>query len=314
MGKLRALLRSYKITYTVYNFFNKKKLSHNKNAYKAFGIKKKLHDSISSNDFAHMPNGNVPWIDTETETFNATLEELQLPASLKAQVLQFRHQGFLHLHNFLAVQDVQKINDEIQHLLNTKQVQYNEAQKIMFANQKSTHIDGITKNQSLIHLLSTLLGEPVIPFQTINFIKGSSQKAHSDSIHMTTYPEGYLIAVWIPLEPTDADNGPLFYYEGSHTLPYLLEKDLQLNTGNRIHDDAYTKYEAAIDALVKQKQLQPKQLHAIPGDIFIWHANLLHGGAPIINQNRTRKSMVIHYFADGVVKYHDITQRPALIN
>ncbi len=314
MGKWRALLRSYKITYTVYNFFNKKRLSHNKNAYKAFGVKKMLHDSISSNDFAFMPKGNVPWIDTETETFNTALEKLQLQAAIKEQVLQFRQKGFLHLHNFLTLQEVQHINDDIQHLLTTKQVQYNEAQKIMFANQKSAHIDNITKKHALIHLLSTLLGKPVIPFQTINFIKGSSQKAHSDSIHMTTYPEGYLIAVWIPLEPTDADNGPLFYYEGSHTLPYLLEKDLQLNAGTRIHNDAYAKYEAAIENLVQQRQLQPKQLHAMPGDVFIWHANLLHGGAPIIDPNRTRKSMVVHYFADGVIKYHDITQRPALIN
>jgi ectoine hydroxylase len=314
MGKLSALLRSYKLSYTIYNFFNKKKLTHNKNAYKAFGVKKLLHENISSNDFAHMPKGNVPWIDLETETFNQQLERLQLPNPIKEQVLQFRQHGFLHLHNFLQQEEVQQINTEIETLLKTNEVQYNAAHKIMFANQKSTFIENITKKEALVNLLSTLLGKQVIPFQTINFIKGSAQKAHSDSIHMTTYPEGYLIAVWIPLEPTDANNGPLFYYEGSHTLPYLLEKDLQLNAGNRIHDDAYAKYEMAIETLVQQKQLQPKELHAQPGDIFIWHANLLHGGAPIIDHNRTRKSMVIHYFGEGVVKYHDITQRPALIN
>ena len=31
------------------------------------------------------------------------------------------------------------------------------------------------------------------------------------------------------------------------------------------------------------------------GDVFIWHAGLMHGGAPVQTHGRTRKSFVIHY-------------------
>jgi hypothetical protein len=47
--------------------------------------------------------------------------------------------------------------------------------------------------------------------------------------------------------------------------------------------------------------------------MLIWHANLLHGGEPILNPTLTRKSMVIHYYAKDVVKYHEITERPAIL-
>ncbi len=47
--------------------------------------------------------------------------------------------------------------------------------------------------------------------------------------------------------------------------------------------------------------------------MLIWHANLIHGGEKITRENSTRKSMVVHYFAEDVIKYHEITERPALL-
>jgi ectoine hydroxylase-related dioxygenase (phytanoyl-CoA dioxygenase family) len=49
------------------------------------------------------------------------------------------------------------------------------------------------------------------------------------------------------------------------------------------------------------------------GDLLIWHANLFHGGEPHLNKAKTRKSMVLHYFATDRICYHEITQRPTLI-
>ena len=48
--------------------------------------------------------------------------------------------------------------------------------------------------------------------------KGSQQGAHSDSIHMTTYPIGYLSAAWIAFEDIHPDSGPQLFYPGSHRL------------------------------------------------------------------------------------------------
>ena len=143
---------------------------------------------------------------------------------------------------------------------------------------------------------------------------GSEQASHSDSIHMTTYPLGGLLGVWIALEDIHEDNGPLHYYPGSHLFPYYLNKDYN-NEGNRwmIGDQLYTAYEEMIDKKLEGIELSKKTFHAKKGDVLIWHANLIHGGNPHHDKSKTRKSMVFHYSAEYVVCYHEISQRPALM-
>ncbi len=69
-----------------------------------------------------------------------------------------------------------------------------------------------------------------------------------------------------------------------------------------------------IEDLVIRNNYEKREFHARKGDVFVWHANLVHGGAPIINKALTRKSMVIHYYAADVIKYHEITERPSLMD
>jgi ectoine hydroxylase-related dioxygenase (phytanoyl-CoA dioxygenase family) len=186
--------------------------------------------------------------------------------------------------------------------------------KLLFANRHSALIREITWEKRLTELLGFILDKEVVPFQTINFTYGSNQRAHSDSIHMTTYPLGYLIAVWIALEDTHPDNGPLFYYPGSHRLPYLLNSDFnEGETALQLGKKDYVDYEDRIAEQIRERSLQPEVFLAKKGDLLIWHANLIHGGMPVQNPALTRKSMVIHYYAKDVVKYHEITERPSLL-
>jgi ectoine hydroxylase-related dioxygenase (phytanoyl-CoA dioxygenase family) len=88
------------------------------------------------------------------------------------------------------------------------------------------------------------------------------------------------------------------------------------NTGNNallIGEHNYDHYETKIEQLIQQHNLQSHYFHAKKGDVLIWHANLLHGGSVIKNAALTRKSMVGHYYANGVLCYHEISQRPAVI-
>lgn len=75
----------------------------------------------------------------------------------------------------------------------------------------------------------------------------------------------------------------------------------------------YTEYEAMIAAKVSELKLEKKVFFAKKGDLLIWHANLLHGGEPQLNPQKTRKSMVLHYFDTNCICYHEITQRPSLL-
>ncbi len=184
----------------------------------------------------------------------------------------------------------------------------------MFAYKQSNLLNSIGNNRALKEILSALLGNSAILFQSINFFKGSEQHTHSDSIHMTTYPTGGLLGVWIALEDITIKNGPLHYYPASYKLPYYMNADYN-NEGNKwfIGSKSYDEYEKMIESKMKENKMKKEIFYASKGDVLIWHANLFHGGEPHFNKTKTRKSMVFHYFREGNVCYHEITQRPALI-
>ena len=139
---------------------------------------------------------------------------------------------------------VEAINKEITNLVEQKKLHFTHDNKLMFANKISSLIKKITLEKKLTNILDFILDKETVPFQTINFLRGSNQRAHSDSIHMTTYPLGYLIAVWIALEDTNMQNGSLFYYPGSHRLPYLLNNDFnEGETAFTLGKKDYTDYE-----------------------------------------------------------------------
>jgi ectoine hydroxylase-related dioxygenase (phytanoyl-CoA dioxygenase family) len=150
-------------------------------------------------------------------------------------------------------------------------------------------------------------------FQSINFIRGSEQALHSDSLHMMTFPKGNLIAVWIALEDIYMDAGAIEYFPKSHHLPYLTNEDIGAKNNCLFLDSmSNKKNEAKVAELIKTHHLPGEIFLAKKGDALVWHANLLHGGLPILNPQLTRKSMVAHYFAKDVICYHEISERPAL--
>jgi hypothetical protein len=172
----------------------------------------------------------------------------------------------------------------------------------------------VAKHPELLNWLQRLLGHPVKLLQTIASHKGSQQAAHSDSIHMTTYPLGYLAAAWIAFEDIHPDCGPLEFYPGSHRLPYVFSRDLQISVDD-MKNEGYTtyraRYEPFVKGLIAEHRLRPDYFEARKGDALIWHANLLHGGSQRRDLRLTRKALVGHYFARGAFVYHDLSAVPS---
>lgn len=154
--------------------------------------------------------------------------------------------------------------------------------------------------------LTQLFGREPLPFQTLNFPIGTGQKAHSDTIHFSTDPAGFMAGVWVALEDIDPDNGPLIYYPGSHKLPYYSMQDLGLQAGYR----QYPKYEEAVEALIVEHGFKPELGTVKKGQAIIWHANVLHGGAEQANRSRTRHSQVTHFFFGGCKYYTPMESSP----
>jgi hypothetical protein len=167
----------------------------------------------------------------------------------------------------------------------------------------------ILKHPGLLRWIRLLMEREPKPLQTITSHKGSQQGLHSDSIHMTTYPLGYLTAAWIAFEDIHPDSGPLVFYPGSHRLPYVFSNNVGI-TESDFKREGYAsyqaKYEPYIIGLIEKHGLEPKYFHARKGDVLIWHANLIHGGSARRNMQLSRRAAVCHFFVKGSFVYHDL--------
>ena len=306
-------MKRLKLVYILYNLFNRRKLLHNLRLYKKLGLKKFYFSAVSSKDFKNietpMLSGNdlIPTV-SDSRLFQSLDQQSQ------ESILNFDYQGYAIVKQYLSEETVDKINETIEKLLDQKKVDFTNRTKIMFAIHQSEFLKNIGNDKDLVALLSSLMHEKVRLFQSINFIMGSEQHTHSDSIHMTTYPLGGLLGVWIALEDIETDNGPLHYYPGSHKLPYYLNEDYQ-NEGNffLLGSKDYSEYETMVEEKMLEHSMKKLVFTAKKGDMIIWHANLFHGGEPHFNKSKTRKSMVFHYYAENRICYHEISQRPALL-
>jgi phytanoyl-CoA dioxygenase PhyH len=170
-------------------------------------------------------------------------------------------------------------------------------------------INALLRDEGLRRWMSLLFGREAVPYQTLVSHKGSEQSEHSDAVHMTTYPLGYLAAAWVAFEDIHPDCGPVVYYPGSHRLPYLSSLSLGISAAEfreKGYDVYNQRYEPAIQRLIAEKSLVREAFLPKKGDVLVWHANLIHAGSPRRNIKLSRKSAVLHFFARGAVCYHDL--------
>lgn len=316
--KYTGVLRSLKIVYVLNNLLHAGRLWRNRALYRRYGLNKSVFSPIGSADFQAGHHPDIPWLDRPNAL--ARLEEhpefQTFAPATQEQLRRFVTDGYMILEQVFPKEMTDALNTEVDGLLASGKAGYNyTGRKINDLWEQSTLADEyFFRNPDLLRLLSFALGKRALPFHALNFTQGSEQRAHSDSIHMATEPPGYLIATWIALEDCTPDNGPLFFFPGSHRLPYLTTQHYESgNTAFTIGDDSNRRYEDAIAALLEREGLQQKLFLGKRGDVLVWHANLLHGGSPIRQAGATRRSMVCHYFAEGVICYHEMSQRPALL-
>lgn len=314
VDKYWGFFRRLKPAYRIFNMTKKDMLIRNKPLYGKYGLKKSVYSSVSSSDFKHLPDER-PWSDL-TEDLTSQPGWDQLSEAMQSSLSKtWTSGGYAILKGHFSEHFVDEVNAEVDTLMAEGKIDFNySGKKIMFAFREGERLGQVAYDPEINKALAFLMDKKVVPFQSINFSKSSEQRTHSDSIHMTSYPLGHMMAAWIALEDIGPDQGPLEYYPGSHRLPYVLNSDFD-HGGNKflLGEDAYLHYEEHIQQLIKDKNLKPEVLYPKKGDVFIWHANLLHGAVKMNKPELTRKSMVVHYFSPEVICYHELTQRPALI-
>lgn len=153
-------------------------------------------------------------------------------------------------------------------------------------------IRSVILNSVLCEHLATLLEGAPLAFNSLNFEYGSQQSYHRDTLFMPPRVPDKMAVSWIALEDISPDSGPVSYYPGSHKIPAF-----RFSSGEQhAIPEEMKNFETTMTEAVAALELKPVSFEADCGDVLIWHSELLHGGTPIHDKTRSRKSLVTHYY------------------
>jgi ectoine hydroxylase-related dioxygenase (phytanoyl-CoA dioxygenase family) len=154
----------------------------------------------------------------------------------------------------------------------------------------------------LVPVLDELLDGPPVACNSLNFIQGSEQTEHIDSWFMPPPAPEKMVVTSVCLEDVHAEAGPLFYLPGSQKIPpYRFS-----NNAIRAIDAEMDACHAYLDRAIKERGLKREIFLGRKGDVFIWSCQIAHGGTPIADQKRTRKSLVTHYWRANDMARHKL--------
>ncbi len=250
-----------------------------------------------------MSQMNLPWV--ESPFFSDIIKTKNISEEDKKMASDYYENGFIVLSNIFSNELIDKIKSE----MNDKG--FNENFPIQtFRNniriqdlwQYSDSVKELACHPKIMDTLKMLYEREPVPFQTLNFKVGTQQKAHSDTLHFSSLPARYMCGVWVALEDITENNGPLFYYPGSHRNPEYNFSDFKNTTEDTSYEN-YPEYETFMEDLMEKSSYKKKKFLAKKGDALIWSSNIIHGGSPVEDPQSTRYSQVTHYYFENCIYY-----------
>ena len=250
-----------------------------------------------------MSQMNLPWV--ESPFFSDIIKTKNISEEDKKLASEYYENGFIVLSNIFTNELIDQIKSE----MNEKG--FNENFPIQtFRNniriqdlwQYSDPVKELACHPKIMDTLKMLYEREPVPFQTLNFKVGTQQKAHSDTLHFSSLPARYMCGVWVALEDITEDNGPLFYYPGSHRNPEYNFSDFKNTTEDTSYEN-YPEYETFMEDLMEKSSYKKKKFLAKKGDALIWSSNIIHGGSPVEDPQSTRYSQVTHYYFENCIYY-----------
>jgi phytanoyl-CoA hydroxylase len=149
----------------------------------------------------------------------------------------------------------------------------------------------------IVSALKVLFDAEPMLFQSLSFPRGSEQELHQDTAFVVVAAQPMsLIASWVALEDVRDGAGPLVYVPGSHRIPeWIFPGGRKHYDGPADGPEELARWYAHLQAACTALSLRTHRFLPRKGDVLLWHADLVHGGSPIIDPASTRKSLVGHY-------------------
>jgi hypothetical protein len=255
--------------------------------------------------FAHdrltLPFPDSPFLEQD-------LDRLKLPRPQRERIETFARDGYLIFDPEVPHDLLDRVVEETRTYEGSARLRDG---RILQGWPDCTAIRTLAVWESILDLLRLVYQREPIPFQTLNFGRGTEQATHSDTIHFQSYPANHMCGVWVALEDIGPDNGPLHYFVGSQKLPVydLIDVGLPEDEGDYKNYSVYTDF---IHDMLETSGLRREEVRLPKGHALLWAANLFHGGSPIRDPESTRFSQVTHFFFEKCAYYTPMLSRPML--
>ncbi|HEY4326547.1 MAG TPA: phytanoyl-CoA dioxygenase family protein [Mucilaginibacter sp.] len=250
-----------------------------------------------------MINANLPWV--ESPFFEDLLKSRNLSADQKKLVKEYNENGYIVISGMLPESLIDRTKEDAEkkafdpNFPLTRQRDETRVQDFWLASDAAKELACYPQ---ILEILRLLYDREPVPFQTLNFRVGTQQRAHSDTIHFSSLPARYMCGAWVALEDITEENGPVFYYPGSHRLTEYNFSHIK-NTADTPSYENYKEYEDFIEKIAEVNKFEKKKFLAKKGDLLIWSSNIIHGGSPVTKPGSTRWSQVTHYFFEDCYYY-----------
>jgi hypothetical protein len=218
-------------------------------------------------------------------------------SSLDDLARDFWWNGFVVLNALIPPALVDEVRGEVDELYEDEG--HRRARRVQDAWEIQRGTREVATTKALLDTLRFFYGRRPIPYQTLSFLHGSRQKLHTDCWHANTMPAGFVCSAWTGIDATDADNGPLYCYPGSHHLAELTPQEL----APTLEDFDNVVYWTHQDSLMRSLGFERHHFHTQPGDVVVFAGNLVHGGSEIVDPEKTRRSIVTQFVFERCVYY-----------
>lgn len=240
---------------------------------------------------------NLPWV--ESPFFADLLAQKNLTPEQGEMAQHYNQEGYLLLRQQVSHELIDRALQAIEQEYPARVGELPSRHQDLW--KKYATVREVASQPQIFDVLRMLYDREPIPFQTLNFKFGTQQRAHSDTIHFSSTPARFMCGVWVAMEETDTNNGPLFYYPRSHRQKEFNYFDIGIEAEANYAE--YHHYEDFVEEFMEANGYERQEIHMQKGDVLIWSSNLVHGGMPIKSDNVTRWSQVTHYYFDGCMYY-----------
>ncbi len=262
----------------------------------------------------------VLWLDRPDAEQEAVSRGTRYPSHYPGMAREMINEGFTILKGAIEPGLCDAVVDDYQRYLerNKKYAdQYIDAKgrhnRLVNFHMSSENAMKIGCHDEIMRVLDYLFGYKAGIYTSLTFEYGTEQPIHRDAPFFHTFPVNYFVGAWCALEDIEPDAGPLMYVPGGHRFPcdqHAIYRRIRAENPEQ-PDDWVVRHalEAYYGEVIARSGGigETKQAVLQKGDVAIWHPQLPHGGAPAINPQKTRRSVVFHCAPETLQVYqHDV--------